>query len=58
MQQLDAAQQGRQELIHDPRLEAVPEVARKLVVDRDAVPLRRECCLLYSPQILHAIDPN
>ena len=58
VQQLDAAQQGRQELVHDPRLETVPEVAGKLIVYRDAVPLRRECCLLNSPEILHAIDPN
>ena len=58
MQQLDAAQQRGQELVNYPSLEAVPEVASKLVIDCDAVTPRGESCLLYSPQILHAVDPN
>ena len=58
VQQLDAAQQSRQELVHDPGLEAVPEVASKLIVDSDTVSRGREGGFLYPPEVLHAVYPN
>ena len=58
MEDLDAAQQGRQELVDDPSLEVVPEISSKLVVYCNAVSLRGKCCFLDSPEIFHVVDPN
>ena len=58
VEDLDAAQQGRQELVDDPRLEIVPEISSKLVVYCNAVSLGGKCGFLYSPEILHVVDPN
>ena len=58
MQELDTAEEGGEELVDNPRLEAVPEVPGKLVVDGDAVSVGVEGGLLYRPQILHTDNPN
>ena len=56
--ELDAGQEGGEELVHDPSLETVPEVSGELVVDRDAVAVGFKSCFLNCPQIFHVTDPD